>query len=282
MRLAVHQVQVAQPAAGRARQRRRPDQRRRAGAEQVEHPHVGGGVHGREPGQPMPLAPRVAGLVVVHPGPVRRQVDEVGRSGAVEVRYAQPGRVETGAEVRGGIHHHPLAEPAVAEVRPVADLSVADPRQIGQAVAGHVGQEDRLGDLGEDQPGTVTVHRGRDPDARAEPALAERRVPGEPVALGDQQVGQAVAAEVDEAHVRVVHVDGGPGAERAERLPPRVVGPLVEAAVRTVEDRQVGAAVAGQVEPARPGRGKRGRRAFLDPLRCGQHRPVTAQRAEVA
>ena len=55
----------------------------------------------------------------------------------------EPGRV---------VHRHLGAEPAVAEVRPVADLAVADPHQVGQPVAAHVGEIDRLLAVGEDQP----------------------------------------------------------------------------------------------------------------------------------
>ena len=42
------------------------------------------------------------------------------------------------------VHRHLGAEAAVAEVGPVADLAVADAHEIGQAIAGHVGEVDGL------------------------------------------------------------------------------------------------------------------------------------------
>ena len=52
-------------------------------------------------------------------------------------------------EPRRVVHRHLRAEPPVAEVRPVADLAVADANQIGQAVARHVGEKQRLGAVAE-------------------------------------------------------------------------------------------------------------------------------------
>ena len=60
-----------------------------------------------------------------------------------QVRRVEPRRV---------VHRDLGAEAAVAEVRPVADLAVADAHEVGEAVAGHVGEEDRLRAVGEDQP----------------------------------------------------------------------------------------------------------------------------------
>ena len=52
-------------------------------------------------------------------------------------------------EVRRVVHDDFGPEPAVAEVRPVADLAVADPHDVGQPVAADVGEVDRLGAVGE-------------------------------------------------------------------------------------------------------------------------------------
>ena len=52
-------------------------------------------------------------------------------------------------EPRRVVHRDLGAEPAVAEVRPVADLAVADAHEVGQPVAGHVGEVDGLRAVGE-------------------------------------------------------------------------------------------------------------------------------------
>ena len=57
------------------------------------------------------------------------------------------------------VHRDLGAEAAVAEIRPVADLAVADAHQVGQAVAGHVGQIDRLRPSANTRRGPVLVQR---------------------------------------------------------------------------------------------------------------------------
>ena len=54
-------------------------------------------------------------------------------------------------EPRRVVHRHLGAEAAVAEVGPVADLAVADAHEVGQPVAGHVGEVDGLRAVGEDE-----------------------------------------------------------------------------------------------------------------------------------
>ena len=201
------------------------------------------------------LAEAVAGLVEVQPGAVGVQVDQVRGARAVHVGQPHPPLVEvTGlVQPRAAVHGHLRAEPAEAGVRPVADLAVAHPDQVGQAVAGHVRQVDGLLGVGEHQPrAPLLVPRLEGPPGAAEALVAERRVPGERVVTGDQDVGEAVPVEVDHAQVGVVPGDVGVGPERAERLPAALVGPLVEAGHRAAELDQVQVAVAGQVEQLLP------------------------------
>ena len=130
------------------------------------------------------------------------------RSGVVE-----PGRA---------IHRHLRAEAAVAEVRPVADFAVADAHEVGQAVARHVGEVDRLRAVGEHDARALALRRagsGRESPA-PKPSSEQRRVPGEGVVLGDQNVGDAVAGQVDEPQVRIVPVEHRQRAEGAERPQP--------------------------------------------------------------
>ena len=207
------------------------------------------------------LAPAVARLVEVETHAVAVQVDDVGGAGAVDVGQADALLVELIRVVEPGrvVHRDLGAEAAVAEIGPVADLAVADAHQVGEAVAGHVGEVDGLGAVGEDEARAfLFVQRLRDAPGRAEAFLGQRRVPDEGVVFGDQHVGVAVAVEIDELQVGVAHVAVEARGEGAERLPALGLVVLVEAGHRAVQDDQVGLAVAGQVHELprrRSGRG---------------------------
>ena len=178
------------------------------------------------------------------------QVDDVGGAAAVDVGQADALLVELVRVVEPGrvVHRHLGAEAAVAEVGPVADFAVADADDVGQAVAGEVGEVDGLRAVGEDDArALLLVERLRDAPGRAEALLGQRGVPDEGVVLGDQHVGMAVAVEVDEPEVRVAQVAVQARGEGAEGLPAFGLVVLVEAGRRAVHDDDVGLAVAGQV-----------------------------------
>ena len=110
----------------------------------------------------------------------------------------------SGRSNRGALIHRDLgAEAAVAEVRPVAHFAVADAHEVGQSVAGHVGEEDGFGAVGEDELRALVPRRGL--AARAvpapKPAFGQRRVPAEGVVFADQQIGEAVAGQIDELEI---------------------------------------------------------------------------------
>ena len=84
------------------------------------------------------------------------------------------------------------------------------------------------------------VERLGDALRRAEALLGQRGVPGEDVVLGDQDVGVAVAVEIDELQVGVARVEVQARREGAEGLPAFVVS-------RARRSRASG-------RPARPGR----------------------------
>ena len=157
--LPAHQVDVAQLPALVLRQRRGPDQAGGAVAEQVGRDDRGEIVDGRELAEPARVAPPVAGLVEVEPDAVPAEVDQVGGAGAVDVGDPQPPLVELVRLVEHGrVRHGDLgAEAAVAEIRPVADLAVADPDQVVEPVAGHVGEVDLLDAVRIDQAWTVLL-----------------------------------------------------------------------------------------------------------------------------
>ena len=126
------------------------------------------------------------------------------------------GRIKPGRVVHGDLG----AEASVAEVGPVTDLAVADAHNISEAVAGQVGQGNRLGAVGEyDARAALLVRHGPEPSRRTESFLRQRRIPSDGEILGDQHVGVAVAGEIDESQIRVVPGQIGKGSEGAERLP---------------------------------------------------------------
>ncbi|MGR6036231.1 MAG: hypothetical protein ACU4EP_01435 [Candidatus Nitrosoglobus sp.] len=59
----------------------------------------------------------------------------------LEVRHFEVGRV---------VHGDLCAEAAVAQVRPIADLAVADTHKVGQAIVAEIGQVDERGAVSED------------------------------------------------------------------------------------------------------------------------------------
>src|SRR3981189_449395 len=91
------------------------------------------------------------------------------------------------------------AELSVTEVRPIADLVLANANQVGQAVAAHIGQEDRLGSVGEDDVRTDVFVAGLTrSSSRGKAAFVERRVPREDFMLRDERVRKAVPSKVQE------------------------------------------------------------------------------------
>ena len=126
----------------------------------------------------------VARLVRVDADAVRVQVEDVRRPRAVDVGEADAARVEATERVERHLpaHLHLGAEAAEAEVGPVADAAVGDADEVGEPVAAHVREEDRLRPVGEDERGPLlVVARLVERDGRAEAPLRERRVPRERV-----------------------------------------------------------------------------------------------------
>ena len=170
----------------------------------------------------MSRAPAVAGLVEVQGHAVAGEVDQVNGAGAVDVRQPNAALIEAvrPVEVRRLVHRDLRAEAAVAEVGPVTDLAIADAHQVDQTIAVHVGREDRLRGVGEDEARTgLFVERLLHPQRGTEAFLGERCVPDERVVFGDQHVGVTIAVQVDEAQVGIARVAIQSGREGSERPP---------------------------------------------------------------
>ena len=83
---------------------------------------------------------------------------------------------------------------------------------------------------------------------RIEALFGQGCIPGDRFIFRDENVGEAVAGEVDEPEIRIVPVDVGKGGEVSELFPVALRRPLVEAGHRAMEINQVQAPVARQVE----------------------------------
>ena len=223
MRLAAaHQVDVAQRAGRVRRERRGPHEAGGADPEQVGGLHGGDVVDAREALEPVGGAPAVPRPVEVQVHAAVAQVDEVDGARAVDVGEQHAALVEAVGcvEPRRVVHRDLGAEAAVTEAGPIADRPVADAHEVAQPVAGHVRQVHGAGAVGEHQArAALLVERLRSGLRRAEPRLAERRIPAQDVVLGDQDVRAAVTGQVHEAQVRIGPVDRRQRVERDQRLP---------------------------------------------------------------
>ncbi len=151
------------------------------------------------------------------------------------------------------VHGDLGAEAAITQVGPVAHLTVADAGEVGQAIAGQIGEEDRLGTVGKDEFGSLFLVEGLEhPLRRAETGFGERGVPAEGIVFSDQQVGVAVAGEVDELEIGIVPIQDGQRGERREGLPVLVHGALIEAGCGTLELDHVELTVASEIKKLWP------------------------------
>ena len=243
-----HQVDVTHRVAGVGRQVRVPHQAGGAGSQQVGHLHGSQVVGGQRQGHEAAVAEAVAAAVQIELGAPAAQVDQVGGAAAVDVRQAQPRRIELVRCVEAGRigQAHLPPEPPIAQVGPVAHRAVADPHQIGEPVAAHVGKKECLAAVVEHQPRASLFVSGLAlAQCWGEAALLEGGIPGEHLLLADQRIGMAVAGEVHEAQVRVLPVDAGQAAEGHMARPAPLRGALLEAGGGAAELHQLDRPVAG-------------------------------------
>jgi hypothetical protein len=122
-------------------------------------------------------APTVTGLVEVETHAIPVQVDDVGGAGAVDIGEADALVVELVwlvwlVEVWRVIHGDLGAETTVTQIGPVADLAIADTRQVSETVAAEIGQIDGLGAIGKDQARAFfLIQRLLDATSRAKACL---------------------------------------------------------------------------------------------------------------
>ena len=189
--------------------------------------------------------------------PSLRQVDEVGGARAVDVGEPDAALVELvgPVEPRRAVHRRPWRRSGRSR-----GSASSRPRRCGCGP----GRSARRRTC---RRGRWTAWRRRRPAAgrsprraaggtlrrSAEAVLRQRRVPGEGVVLGDQDVGVAVAGQVDEAQVRIARCRGSAARETAGTdCQPSALVVLVEARRGAVEHHEVELAVAGEVQELRP------------------------------
>src|SRR5207248_4268107 len=200
------------------------------------------------------FAPAVARLIEVNAHAVAMQVDDVGRSRAVDVgqphapllelvRVVEPWRV---------VHGDLGAEAAIAEIRPVADLAVSNPDEVDEAIAAQIGEIDRLRLVGEHQTrAALFVARLMCLASWTESVFREGRIPCKDVVFRDEDVGVAVTVQVDKAKIGLVPAEVRQLRERAEGLPALVLSPLVEAGRWTAERDDIELPVAREIKELR-------------------------------
>src|ERR1019366_5713326 len=141
------------------------------------------------------------------------------------------------------------AEPAITEIRPVADLAVANANQIGQSIAGEVSEEDGFGAIGEDEFRPLLLVKGLQRPLLGPKAIrSQRSVPAESVVFANQQIGETVAGQIDELKVVASPIHNRQRLEGREWLPVSILGALVEPGRRPFEVHQIKLAMAGKVE----------------------------------
>src|SRR5262249_53494100 len=151
------------------------------------------------------------------------------------------------------VHSDLAAEATVSQVWPVTDFTIANSHQIREAVSGHVGKEDRVRGVVEDEFGSERLIRSHlHRLARPETFFRKRWAPGDDVVLSDQNVRVSVAGEVDESQVGIIPFDIELARERSECGPAPSTVAFEESGVRAVELDEVEESVAGEVEELNP------------------------------
>ncbi len=149
---AAHQVDIAEWPRHIAGMRRGPDEAGRPRRHQVDDSEAGIVIRGWKVAEQIGGAQPVAGLIEIQADTARTGIDDIGGTRPVDIREGQPLGVEDVRGIENGRirQGHLGAEPPIAEIGPVADFVKANPDKIGQSIADHVGQEDRLAGIRED------------------------------------------------------------------------------------------------------------------------------------
>ena len=253
---AAHEVQIAQGPARIAGQRRRPQQARGTPSEKINDRDRREIVGARHPAQQAGPGQAVAVLVEVDADTVAAEIDDVGGAGAVGIGQVDAALVEglRVVEPRHVVHGDLGTEAAVADVGPVADLALANAHEIAQTITGHIGQIDGLRSISEYQARpSFLVERERNTERRAEPFLRIGFVPAkEHLIIGDEDVGVAVAGQIDEAQVGALPVEVWQTDEGAKSVPGGIVGAGEEPWSRRLKVDQIEVAIAREVQQLLP------------------------------
>src|SRR5258708_27354967 len=182
--------------------------------------------------------PAVARLVKVQVNLAAGEINNVQGSRAVHVSEAYPPAIEQIGAVKlwGPVHGDLRPKVAIPEVRPVAHLPISDANQIGQTITRHVGQENRLCAVSEDQLGSFFfIESSRHALRGSEPLRGERDIPGEDVIFGNKQIREAVASKINEFEIWVSPIDSWKRIEDLEGFPVCVFCPLEKSRRGAVE-----------------------------------------------
>ena len=179
-------------------------------------------------------------------------IKDVGGAGTISVRQSNSLLIERVGQIKPWriVHGDLATEASVTEIRPIADFSVPDANDVGQTVTRHVGQIDRLRAVIKHYARALLLMlSGRDAMLLSEALAQVRGMPSEGDILRDQDVGYAIASNVDKFEIGVFPVDDRQGAEGAEWLPSRAIrGALIESRLTKFEIHQIKVAVTRDIE----------------------------------
>jgi hypothetical protein len=173
------------------------------------------------------LGQAVSVLVEIDTNTIRAKIKNVRRPRAIGVRKVNAPLIKRSGIVKPGcvVKSDLGPESSVADIGPVTNLSVANAHQIRQPVAGHVGDIDGFRAVRENKARTVLFPEGmRNAISLSEAFLGHRFEPsGEGLVFRKENVGMAIAGEVEEAKIGILPIDFGQRCERAQPVPGGVV-----------------------------------------------------------
>jgi hypothetical protein len=199
--LATHQVDIAHGPLRVGHERRRPDQAVGAIAEEIENAGRGDAFDRREVGEKASRAPSISGLVEIELDGAAGEVNQVDGSGSINVSEADATAVEEigSVENRRVIHGDLGTEFSVTQIRPVADIAIADSYEVGKTIAAHVRQENGFRAVCKDEPGSqLFVQSLRQVLFVRKSQRGQRFIPAKGGAFANEKVGKAVPGEVNE------------------------------------------------------------------------------------
>ena len=253
--LPTHQIDIPHHPLSIPRQRRRPNQTSRPIPQQIDRRHRSHRVQQRERSQHPPRRPTIPRLIEINLHPFTAQVQNIRRPRPINIRQHNPPLIENirAIKPRRIIHRHLRPKPSIAQIRPVADLAIANPHNIRQPVPRHIRQMNRLCAIGKHHPWSLLlIPRLTHPLRRPKALLRQRRMPHKAILLRDQNVTMPIPIQVKKPHIRIIPIQIRQRLKRSERLPLLIHRPLIESWHRPPQRHHIRSPIPRQIQKLRP------------------------------